>query len=214
MQKIKVPVLICGIIVVLLIIIFCIFIFGNKNVDRTIAIYNNIVNSQRFQFTREEINQEIDYKISIAQRSTDVCIDMYSGEEHTSTLVLDGYAYYIMHNEQEYYSYGNDMIDADILISGFKELSESEYKTGEENINGVKYYYEEYTGNSTFIIFLDPTEDSQIYTRFYFDDDELVYIKNIVKNPDEEEQIELLKVTLEYDAPDSLFEIPTEYAEN
>ncbi len=213
MQKLKLPVLIFIIIVIIISIISCIFILGKEKSDRTMAIYNNIVNSQRFTFTSEEMNYELEYKISIAQRSTDVCIDMYSGEEHTSTLVLDGYAYYIMHNQQEYYSYGNDMIDTDILISGFRELAESEYESGKENINGISYYYEEYTGNSTFIIFLNTTENSQIYTRFYFDDDELVYIKNIVKEPDEEEQIELLKITLEYNAEDSLFEIPDDYAE-
>lgn len=212
MQKSKAPLIIFSIVIFILLIIALIFILKGEKSNITISMYNSICNNQKFTFNMEEENQEIDYKISIAQKSTDICIDMYSGDEHTTTLVLDGVAYFIMHNEEEYYIYDSEDIDADILIGGLKNIGDKEYKKGKEKINGTTYYYEEYTGISTFLMFLNPDEDAQIHTRFYFDGDKIAYIKNIVQDG-EESQEELLKITLEYDADDSLFEIPKDYAE-
>ena len=52
--------------------------------------------------------------------------------------------------------------------------------------------------------------DTNVKTRFYFDSkNNLTYIKTILDNKQE-----LLKVTLEKDVKDSIFEIPSDYAEN
>ena len=53
-------------------------------------------------------------------------------------------------------------------------------------------------------------DESEIKTRFYFDNNgNLTYIKTIYG-----EESELLKVKLEDNVEDSLFEIPANYAEN
>ena len=53
-------------------------------------------------------------------------------------------------------------------------------------------------------------ENEEIKTRFYFDkDDNLVYIQTI-KGVTQE----LLKIRLEKEVDDSIFEIPSNYAEN
>lgn len=212
MQKSKKSIIIFMIIVIILIIIACVFIVYPEKTDRVLSMYNNIASSQRFTFSMEEENSEIEYKISIAQRGSDISIDMYTGDEHTSTLILEGHAYFIMHDIKEYYDYNSDDIDGDIIISGLQKASEQEYTTGTEEIYGKKYYYEEFENISTFMILLDENEDSVIKTRFYFDNDDIIYIKNIVQD-EENTQEELLKSTLEYDAQESLFDIPADYAE-
>ena len=59
---------------------------------------------------------------------------------------------------------------------------------------------------------LDVDEDAKLKTRFYYDNEEIVYIKNIMEQ-DGETIEELVKVKCIYDAEDSLFEIPADYAE-
>ena len=59
---------------------------------------------------------------------------------------------------------------------------------------------------------LNESESSIIKTRFYFDGNDIAYIKNIVQD-EESTQEELLKVTLKYSVDESLFEIPEDYAE-
>ena len=55
---------------------------------------------------------------------------------------------------------------------------------------------------------LHENDDEITITRFYFDNGNLVFIKNKILNEEE-----LLKVDIRYDSDDSLFEIPEEYAE-
>ena len=59
---------------------------------------------------------------------------------------------------------------------------------------------------------VDVNEEGNIKTRFYYDDGEIAYIKNIIEQ-DQETIEELVKVKCNFDAEDSLFEIPEDYAE-
>ncbi len=210
MKKSKIAIMLVVLLVV--IVVLFVLIFPQDKTDRVLSMYNNIQENQNYTFSMEEVNSETQYKISITQRGTDVNIDMQTENEHTSTLVVEGHVYFIMHDEQEYFNYDSDDTDGDIILSGLKDISNVEYENGREKIFGQNYYYEEFEGISSFLILLNANEDSIIKTRFYFDGDEIVYIKNIVTNEDMELE-ELLKVTLEYDIDDSLFEIPSNYAE-
>lgn len=200
-------------IIIILLIIALVFILKKEKTDRLISLYDKIRNIQNFTFTMEELNSEVQYKVAMAQRGTDVSIDMYSDEEHTTTLVLQNEAYFIMHNEQEYYSYGDEEVDSDIVLSGLHNISKNSYTTGRESIDGKSYYYEEFENESTdFIIYADVNEESSVKTRFYFDKDNIVYIRNIVSNKDDSQE-ELIKVSLKYDIDEKVFEIPEDYAE-
>lgn len=212
MKKSKSVIIFIVFLVVIVLITSFIFVFQRDKTDRVLNMYNKIKDSQNFTFTMEEVNSETQYKISISQRGTDTNIDMQTANEHTSTLIVEGHVYFIMHDEQEYYTYDSDNTDGDIILGGLKDISDKEYIHGTEEIFGKSYYYEEFEDISTFMILLDLNEDSKVKTRFYFDGDEIAYIKNIVSDNGEEQE-ELLKVTLEYSVDDSLFEIPSEYAE-
>ncbi len=201
------------IVIIILCIIAGVFIVLDEDGNRLLNLYDNITNSQRFTFSMEEVNSDIDYKISIAQRSSDINIDMKTNEEHTSTLILEGHAYFIIHEQEEYYEYDSDDIEGDVILSGLKEASKQEqYISGKEEINGKKYYYEEFDGITSFMILSDQDENSVVKTRFYFDGKDIKYIKNIIYNNGEQKE-ELLKAEVIYNADDSLFEIPKDYAE-
>ena len=97
------------------------------------------------------------------------------------------------------------------LTDGIKEVVDKDFTTGEEKVKGKKYDYEEYNGSTMFMITNTlELNEADIKTRFYFDKNgNLTYIKTIYG-----EDEELLKVNLEIDVDDSIFEIPSDYAEN
>jgi len=194
---------------IILLIIAIIFAFKQKKNDRTLLMYDQICNKEVYTFSIVEENSDINYSLTIAKKDNYTSIDAKSNEEHTTTLVKDDIAYYIMHNEKEYYLYDSTGIDADILISDLAVLKGKQYTSGHEKINGKDYYYEEYDGITAFIIWSNYSEDeSTIKTRFYFDGDNINYIKTTI-----EEEEELLKAELSNEVNESLFEMPDNYTE-
>ncbi|MBR0428363.1 MAG: hypothetical protein IJK18_09255 [Clostridia bacterium] len=199
--------------IVLLLIIAVVFILKGDQKDRVKNMYNKIQNSQNFTFSMEENTSDINYKVSMAQRGKDVSIDMYSNEEHTTTLVLENESYYIMHNDKEYYDFGEEKVDSDIIISSLKNIVKDDYISGKEEIFGTTYYYEEFNNeNMDFIIYANVNESSTAKTRFYFKENNICYIKNII-NSEDENQEELIKTNLVYKVDNNQFEIPEDYAE-
>ena len=153
----------------------------------------------------------------MAKKGDKTIIDQYTKnsetnlENHTTTLVKDNNTYLILHDRKEYYVYTENNVEQTIVTDGLKEIISKSYTTGTEKIKGKKYSYEEYDGSSMFMISnLININDTNVKTRFYFDSkNNLTYIKTILDNKQE-----LLKVTLEKDVKDSIFEIPSDYAEN
>ena len=174
-------------------------------------MYEKISSSNEYTFTMEE-NGTVNLKFIMAKSDASRSIDVTSGDEHTTTLVKDGYAYFVMHDQEEYYTYSNSEvqeIEADILEEGLKDIKEAEYTTGKEKIYGKMYYYEEYEDVEAFMMTngsLD--EEIKSKTRFYFDGDNIAYIKTIIDDDEE-----LLKIDCKYLADRELFEIPANYAE-
>ena len=207
-------------VVVILIIIAIIFIIfklvGNKEdkSQKLAKIYEELNNNQTYLF---EMEQNSNNKTIMAKKGDETIIDQYSKdsetkvESHTTTLVKDDNTYLILHDRQEYYVYQQNNVEQNILTDGIKEVIDKEYTTGEEKVRGKKYKYEEYNGSTMFMITNTlELDESSIKTRFYFDNNgNLTYIKTIYG-----EDSELLKVKLESNVDDSLFEIPANYAEN
>ena len=207
-------------IVVILIIIGIIFgiikLVGNKEdkIQKLAKIYEELNNNQTYLF---EMEQNSNNKTIMAKKGNETIIDQYSKdskskvESHTTTLVKDNNTYLILHDREEYYVYQQNNVEQNILTDGIKDVIDREYTTGEEKVRGKKYKYEEYNGSTMFMITNTlELDESSIKTRFYFDNSgKLTYIKTIYG-----EDSELLKVKLENNVDDSLFEIPSNYAEN
>ena len=201
------------VIILIIIAIICITSSKKEDLNKLSQMYQKIKDNQNFTFTMEAEEDEFKYKVAMLQRGTDVCIDMYTEEDHNTTLVLETGAYYIMHDEQEYYDFGDEDVESDIIISGLEKMTQQECKTGKDTIEGKSYYYEEYNNDGDkFIIFLNVSEKATLKTRFYFDNNELKYIKNIMTIDDETHE-EIIKANIKYEVDEKLFEIPKNYAE-
>ena len=215
----KVGIIIFAILIVVLIICAIIFIIKGISNDLTINMYKKISDSEKFTLTMEEIDSEYECKIKIARRDTDISVDTDTNylddEEHTTTIITDDNAYYVTHEDQEYVPLDSSDIEVDMLIPEIKDIDGKTYKKGKEEIKGKTYYYEEYEDISTFLMFINAGEGSNLKTRFYYDDNkQIVYIKNIVQETEGDTKEEILKVNCVYDAEDTLFTIPEEYAES
>ena len=213
MQKKKIVITV--ILLIIILGIAFIFIFQGEKSDRVLSMYKKIKDSEEFTFSMEEVESDIQLKITVTHMGENINIDSENDGMLSSTLLLDGDIYFISHDEKEYYNYDIDdeeIENMDIILSALAGVEEKEYTQGEENIYGISYYYEEYDNMVDLLMLTSANDESEVKTRFYFDGDEIVYIKNIVTNG-ETEQEELLKVTLEYESDSSLFEIPSDYAE-
>ena len=200
---------------VILILIIIALIIGIKKIinndgqaNKLANIYEQLQTSQTYLF---EMERNDDNKVILAKKGNNTIIDQYAEENHSSTIIKDNSTYLVLHNREEYYMYENNNVNQNILIDEIKGIVEKTYTTGTEKIKGKKYNYEEYAGSTIFTISntLDENEEN-IKTRFFFDNDgNLTYIKTMTENNQE-----LVKVTLETKVDDSIFEIPSNYAEN
>lgn len=175
---------------------------------RLAQLYNELNTNQTYLF---EMEQSDDNKTIMAKKGEKTIIDQYSKDSHTTTIVKDNNTYLVLHDREEYYVYANNNVEQSILTDELKNIIDKEFTTGEEKVEGKKYSYEEYAGSTMFIeaSSLDVDEED-IKTRFYFDnEDNLVYIRTI-KGVNQE----LLKINIQKEVDDSIFEIPSNYAEN
>lgn len=210
MKKKNIKKLVIAIILIIAVVIVISKIIGGKDEDKKKLedLYNELNASQSYLF---EIEQSDDNKTIMAKKGNKTIIDQYSKDSHTTTIVKDNNTYLVLHDREEYYVYEQNNIEQSILTDGLSEIIEKTCTEGTEKINGKKYSYEEYSGSTMFMVSstLD-TNEEDIKTRFYFDkDDHLAYIQTINGVSQE-----LLKIKLETEVDDSIFEIPSNYAEN
>lgn len=209
MKKKKVVKLVILVLIIIALIIGIKKFINNEGQDNKLAnIYKQLQSTQNYLF---EMEKNDDNKVILAKKGNDTIIDQYSEENHSSTIIKDNNTYLVLHNREEYYIYENNNVNQNILIDEIKGIIEKTYTTGTEKIKGKKYEYEEYEGSTIFTISntLDENEEN-VKTRFFFDNEgNLEYIKTMTENHQE-----LLKVKLEMQVDDSIFEIPSNYAEN
>ena len=207
-KKIKKIILVVIIIVVLAIAIIKLMNGKKDNIKRLENLYNQLNTSQTYLFEMQQSDKD---KTIMAKKGDKTIIDDYTKDSHTTTIVKDNNTYLVLHNREEYYVYEQNNVEQTILTDGLQEIVSKDFTTGTEKIKGKKYSYEEYQGSTMFMEAntLDINEE-EIKTRFYFDNnDNLVYVRTIkgVKQ-------ELLKINIQKEVSDSIFEVPSHYAEN
>ena len=194
------------IVVVIIYIMFASGFFKEKTLSN---VYENIIEKQTYLF---EMKKNDENKLTIAKKGNKTIIDQYTEGNHITTLVKDNTTYLILHEREEYYVYyqPNNM-EQNVLIDGFEEVLSNDFVLiSKENIMGKKYKYEEYSTNTFFSLSSDIQAEQDVRTRFYFNNrGDLTYIKTIYGD-----EFELLKVNIETKVDDSIFEIPSNYAEN
>ena len=205
-----------SVIVLAIIIATVIFLINRNNSkenqtysgDTKIArLYDRLNKEKMFSFTTtiDDNNKEIYAK------SSDVAFvdTIYEGKE-SKFVIKDGNSYLLNDENKIYYAYKNNEMELNKVIEQLEEIKDTELVEGTENIEDKEYNYEEYSGFTSFAFKLSDEGDTEnIKTRFYFDGDNLAYIKTITNNTQE-----LLKVEIFYENIDkNLFEIPSDYRE-
>lgn len=140
--------------------------------------------------------------LTIAKKGNNILQEVKSGEDKMSIIFKDNTTYLVAHDQKIYMkTEGRDEStlpeDAFLSEDELEDLKTQEYKTGKESIDDKEYEYEEYYDS-----------ENEITERYYFDGNELKYVKSI--DSDGEEQImKVLKLSSEVD--DSVFDIPSDY---
>jgi len=190
--------------ILVFIIVVLVLILGKE--DKVSKLYDNLINRGQYSF---EMTNNDNYDIVISQKDENTCIDMNNADEKTTTLLKDGVTYLIIHSQKQYMVYNNNISDENIIMDMFSGLKEKKHTNGKEKIENKKYKYEEFQGFAGFMISTaKDIDESKIKTRFYFEGNDLKYIKTISEDGEE-----LLQVTILYNVDDNLFEIPSDYLE-
>ena len=210
MKKKKIRKLIVVILIIAAIFIVISQITGNKSEkNKNVAhLYEKLNTSQTYLFEMESNDKN---KIIMAKKGDNTIIDNDSENSHATTIVKDNNTYLVLHDREEYYIYEQNNAEQNILSDELEGISQKQFTTGNEKVKGKKYYYEEYPGSTIFMISNTlAANEEETKTRFYFDkDNNLIYIQTI-----NGAKQELLKVSIEKEVDDSIFEIPSNYAEN
>ena len=187
--------------------------FATKKVEE---VSNEIKLSKLYEKMMQNETYSINFKLNddnqyTVSRKGDVAnVDTYNNGSHTTDIVRDGNTYLLMYSTQKYYTYENNESELNELPNQLNEIAQSQEPTkGEEEINGEKYKYEEYKGVSYFLIdFENELSEEETNTKFYFDGDELKYIRTIMGDDSE-----LIQVDASFTVDNSLFEIPDGFEE-
>ncbi len=200
-------------IIVAIIVIGLIVYVVTKNEQETASenrlanMYNKMTQNQTYSITIQ-LNDNNKYTVS---RKGDIAnIDTYNDGSHTTNIVKDGNTYLLMYNTKRYYTYQNNVTGLGEISNQLNEIIQSqEPEKGQEEVNGKKYRYEEYKGVSDFLMNTDEgISEEDTNTRFYFDGDDLKYIRTIMGD-----KSELISVDVSYNVDDSIFEIPSDFQE-
>lgn len=217
MSKKKMILIIVAIIVALVSVSGLVFWIGwgtnkeNKTLDGSTSkvskLYDALAQKQSYSFTTK---LDEDNQMYYAKKG-DMAYVAFSYEgDHANTLIKDGNSYLLLEDEKTYYTYQNNVTDLEKILLQLEEVKESQYTEGKETINGKRYSYEEYEGISEFLMKeeISTSQEKKAKTRFYFDQDKLVYIKTIIG-----EEQEILKVEISDNVNEKLFELPSDYQE-
>ena len=181
---------------------------GNQEQQSKLSVvYNDLLENNVYTFTRAVDDNN---KITVVKSGDKGYKENVFDGQSTKYIVRDDSTYLLQENTKRYYRYENNVMILTEITDVFETLKDQEHETGKERIDGKNYEYEEYAGCQEFLINneLYTENESNAKTRFYYDGDELTYIKTIIGD-----QEEIAKVNIQYSADDNLFNIPADYVD-
>ena len=179
----------------------------SANENRLANMYEKMMQDETYSIT---FQLDDNNKYTVSRKGNLANIDTYHNGSHTTDIIKDGNTYLLMYSTKKYYMYQNNETELAELSNTLNEIIQSqEPEKGQEKIDGHNYRYEEYKGVSDFLMNADENvSEEEINTRFYFDGDDLKYIKTIMGDTSE-----LISVNVSYDVTDDIFEIPSDFQE-
>ena len=202
---------ICIIVAIIIVVLIVYIVTKNQeesaSKNRLANMYERMIQNETYSITFQ-LNDNNKYTVS---RKGDVAnIDTYNDGKHTTDIIKDGNTYLLMYNTKKYYTYQNNVTELGKLSNQLNEIIQSQNpEKGQEKMDGKNYRYEEYKGVSDFLMNTDEDiSEENANTKFYFDGDDLEYIKTIIGDTSE-----LIRVDVSYDVDDNTFEIPSDFQE-
>lgn len=176
--------------------------------SKTYNVLNNAFSGENYIMTlegNEDIGEGLENVVTtLAIKGEDIYIDIDATSNHMTIMYKNDTTYVISHDDKMYMTSegkNEEIFEDDIAVMLSKEdlsaMERADYETGKEVINGTEYDYEEYKDEETGEI-----------DRYYFSGEDLIYIKTIDENG-EEDIMKVIKLSPEVD--DNIFNIPTEY---
>lgn len=202
---------ICVIVAIIIVglIVYVVTRNGEENVskNRLTNMYEKMIQNQTYSIT---IQLNDNNKYTVSRKGGSANIDTYNDGSHTTNIVKDENTYLLMYNTKRYYIYQNNVTGLGEIANQLNEIIQSqEPEKGQEEVNGKNYRYEEYKGVSDFLMNTDEgISEEDTNTRFYFDGDDLKYIRTIMGD-----KSELISVDISYDVDDNVFQIPSDFQE-
>ena len=180
---------------------------ANTNKNRLANMYEKMMQNETYRIT---FQLDDNNKYTVSRKGNLANIDTYHNGSHTTDIIKDGNTYLLMYSTKKYYMYQNNETELAELSNTLNEIIQSqEPEKGQEKIDGRNYRYEEYKGVSDFLMNTDEDiSEENANTKFYFDGDDLEYIKTIIGDTSE-----LIRVDVSYDVDDNTFEIPSDFQE-
>lgn len=178
---------------------------GGKKETKINLFYQRIVKQESYQFN--QILDEENY-IKIMKKGENAYKEEKLEGEKSSYLVKDHNTYLLQEAEKAYYTYENNEDILSEIVLELEDVISLEAKTGKETIEGKRLEYEEYEGVSSFLMgeLKEENKNAKSKTRFYFEGEDLKYIKIIIGN-----QEELSKIDFSNQVQEEKFEIPLDY---
>lgn len=219
-KKKKMIILILSIIIILVIIGIIIVVIKNKNSNinneeinnnkisdtKLSKIYDKLENMNTYCFS--QVIDDNNKKITYVTENT-AYQDEYKTDKHLSYIVKDEKTYILSEEDKTCYEY-NNVLKLGEITNNINEILESgvEPVTGSEKIDNKNYNYEEYKGTVAFLINGGQAINyDKVSTRFYFNRNNLVYIKTILENGEELSKVEITNDKLN----ENWLEIPSDY---
>lgn len=202
-----------AVVIVLVIATIAVIVLNQKNKEENQKIivselYNQLQQNDKYTITTTFDDNN---KMYYARNGNMAYLSSITNGDELKLLVKDGNTYLIKDDEEIYYTYQNNETELSRITTQLEELTTQELVKGKEKIDGKTYNYDEYSALTDFAIqdlVNEDNEEENAKTRFYYDNDKLVYIKTIMGDNQE-----LLKVDISYDVDNDLFNIPSNYEE-
>ena len=175
---------------------------NDSSISRLEKIYNKMINDNNYSF-KLYLNEE-NYKNTF-KNGTSAKIEINDENEKKTYIIRNSNTYLLVDKTKKYYTYENNVSMLNTLENDFKNLLQKQAIFGKEEIEEKEYLYEEYDKVSSFLINYKGNVNNT-KTRFYFEGNDLKYIKTYVGDVEQ-----LLKADLEFNNQTNTYKIPNEY---
>lgn len=194
MEKKKKTIIIVSLIISVLLIVVgvvCLFLANNTDKGEQDVLQIEDDGVLKLGLLKDKIEETQKYKISFTLNDENYKVITKEGEQAKIEIgdsgakkiytIKDGSTFFKINNEEEEYEYKNNTSFLNEFENNLDIVLTKNYNIGTETIENKTYRYEEFPNTSAFIInFKGNIDQENTKTRFYFDGNDLKYIRTYI----------------------------------